>query len=29
MISHRRHALVDKFDDKLQFVKVNDFSTIV
>ena len=29
VISHRGDVLVDKFDDKLQFVKVNDFSTIV
>ena len=29
VISHRSDVLVDKFADKLQFVKVNDFSTIV
>lgn len=29
VISHRNDVLVDKFDDKLTFVKTNDFSTIV
>ena len=29
VISHRGDVLVDKFDDKLTFVKTNDFSTIV
>jgi DNA repair exonuclease SbcCD ATPase subunit len=28
VISHRNDVLVDKFDDKLTFVKTNDFSTI-
>ena len=29
IISHRGDVLADKFDDKLTFVKTNDFSTIV
>lgn len=29
VISHRNDVLADKFDDKLTFVKTNDFSTIV